>query len=82
MYKVTIEVYENVAGKKEVESFYKDYEHALVAYHTASRMTDILQWTRHYAINSEVSHMSEKKNIFNEGAILLESVEVDEPGLM
>ncbi len=78
MYKVVIEVYKNVASKNKVELFYKEYEHALVAYHTASRMTDLIQWERHLEITGEICHMDWKKNIFNEGAISLEKVEVDE----
>jgi hypothetical protein len=76
MYKVTIKVYENVADQKEVESFHSEREHALIAYKTASEIASMLKWTRHFAVDEEIEHMGEKKNLFNEGSILLEVVEV------
>ncbi len=83
MYKVTIEVYENVSSKKKVESFHLEYEHALIAYKVGSDVASILNWNRHFSFSfsNEVSNLDEKKNVFIEGSVSLEKVKVGEPEL-
>lgn len=73
MYQVVAETY-NPATRYVFR--YTSFETAIAVYDVLNKVFVNPEWTRHGACESEVCHMSHRANLFNEGALTLNEIDV------